>query len=143
MFWKKSLLVICKIWRLFVNTFTSDNKYSLLNRDKLMQPIDRQLSQKQKTFSRIVLAVLKSRLNFAPFQKKMRLIADLIPKLLTPKNVVRWLSKKSCFGGSFEKQDGKGNKHKWNPNSGNFTIFIDYSEGKWVKKFLSQWYAKS
>ena len=54
-----------------------------------MQPIDRQLSQKQKTFSRIVLAVLKSRLNFAPFQKKMRLIADLIPKLLTPENVVR------------------------------------------------------
>ena len=54
-----------------------------------MQPIDRQLSQKQKNFSGIVLAVLKSRLNFAPFQKKMRLIADLIPKLLTPENVVR------------------------------------------------------
>ena len=36
---KKSLLVICKISRLFPNTLSVDGKYSLLNRDNLMQPI--------------------------------------------------------------------------------------------------------
>ena len=34
--------------RLFVNTLTTDDKYSLLNRDNLTQPIQTQLSQKQK-----------------------------------------------------------------------------------------------
>ena len=42
----KLLLVICKILRLFVNRFTADDKYSLLNRDNLMEPIQMQLSEK-------------------------------------------------------------------------------------------------
>ena len=33
---KKSLLVICKILGLFVNTFTADGKYFILNRDNLV-----------------------------------------------------------------------------------------------------------
>ena len=37
--WKKSLLVIYKILRLFVNTLTADDKHYLLNRDNLTQPI--------------------------------------------------------------------------------------------------------
>ena len=37
----------------------------------------------------------------------MTLIADLFPILRTPKNVVRYMSKKSCFKGSFERQHGK------------------------------------
>ena len=48
---KRSLLVICKILRLFFNRLSSDGKYSLLNTDNLMQPIQMELSQKQKTFS--------------------------------------------------------------------------------------------
>ena len=44
------MLVLCKILRLFVNTVTDDDKYSLLYRDNLTQPIQIQLSQKQKTF---------------------------------------------------------------------------------------------
>ena len=47
----KSLLVICKISTLFPNTLSADGKYSLLNRDNLTQPIQMQLSRKQKTFS--------------------------------------------------------------------------------------------
>ena len=50
---KKSLLVICKILRQFVNTFTVDDKYSLLNRDNLVQAIQMQLPGKQKTFSQL------------------------------------------------------------------------------------------
>ena len=36
---KKSLLVICKISRLFPNTLSADGKYSLFKRDNLTQPI--------------------------------------------------------------------------------------------------------
>ena len=37
----------------------------------------------------------------------MSLIADLFPKLRTPKNVVRYMSKKSRFKGPFERQHSK------------------------------------
>ena len=67
---KKSLLVTCKISRLFPNTLSADGKYSLLNRDNLTQPIQMQLSRKQKTFSEFFCAFLKSSLNFEHFQKK-------------------------------------------------------------------------
>ena len=49
--WKKSLLVIHKILRLFANTFIVDDKHYLLNRDNLMEPIKMQLDQKQKKIS--------------------------------------------------------------------------------------------
>ena len=52
---KKSLLVICKSLRLFVNTMSAVDKCSLPNRDNLMQPIHMQLSQKLKTFSPFIL----------------------------------------------------------------------------------------
>ena len=63
MHWKKSLLVIHEILRLFVNTLTVNDKH-LLNRDNLTQQIQMQLSEKQKTFSEFVFAFLKSILNF-------------------------------------------------------------------------------
>ena len=62
--------MLCKILRLFVNTLTADDKYSLLNRDNLTQSIQTLLSQKQKTFSQIFSSFLKSTLNFEHFQKK-------------------------------------------------------------------------
>ena len=67
---KKSLLVICKILRLFVNILSALEKYSLPNRQYLMQPIQGQLSQKQKSFPRFFSAFSKSELNFEHFQKK-------------------------------------------------------------------------
>ena len=105
---KKFLLVICKISRLFPNTLSADGKYSLLNRDNLTQPIQMEVSRKQKTFSEFFSAFLKSNLNFEHFQKKkMSLIADVFPKLRTPKNMVISMSKMSRFKGSFGKQHGK------------------------------------
>ena len=56
--WKKSLLVICKIVGLFVNTLVAD-EYSLLNIDNLTQPIQMQLPQKQKTLSKFFSIFLK------------------------------------------------------------------------------------
>ena len=67
---KKFPLVICKISRLFPNTLSADGMYSLLNRDNLIQPIQMQVSRKQKTFSQFFCAFLKSSLNFQHFQKK-------------------------------------------------------------------------
>ena len=37
----------------------------------------------------------------------MTLIADLFPKLRTPENVVRYMSKKSSVKGPFDRQHGK------------------------------------
>ena len=105
--WKKSLLVICKILTLFVNTLTADGKYSLINRDNLTHPIQMQLSQKQKCFTPIFYAFLKSILYFEHFNKKRILIADVFQKLCTPKNVVTQMSKKSCFRGPLNKEHGK------------------------------------
>ena len=68
--WKKTLLVIHKILKLFVNTFSADDKHYLLNRDNLAQRIQMQLSQKQKTFSEFFFAFLKSILNFKHLPKK-------------------------------------------------------------------------
>ena len=67
---KKSLLVICKISRLFPNSLSAYGKYSLLNRDILVTPIQMQLSRKQKPFSELFSAFFKSSLNFGHFQTK-------------------------------------------------------------------------
>ena len=40
---------------LFINTLTLDDRYSLLNRNNLMQTIQIQLSKKQKMFSQFFL----------------------------------------------------------------------------------------
>ena len=68
---KKSLLVIHKILRLFVHTLAVNDKQYLLNRDNLTQPIQIQLSQKQKIFSEFFFAFLKSILNFKHLPKKV------------------------------------------------------------------------
>ena len=69
--WKKSLLVIHKIVRLFVNTLAVYGTHYLLNRGNLTQPIQMQLSQKEKTFSHIFFfAFLKSILNFKYLPKR-------------------------------------------------------------------------
>ena len=68
--WRKSILVLCKILRLFVNKLTPDDKYSLLNRDKVKQPIQILLSEKEKSFSQFFSSFPKSTLNFEHFLKK-------------------------------------------------------------------------
>ena len=83
------MLILCKILGLFVNTLSEDDKYCLLYRDNLTQPIQILLSQEQKTFSLFLSAFLKCTLNFEHFQKKMTLIADVFPKLPLPKKVIR------------------------------------------------------
>ena len=64
------MLVLCKLLRLFVYTLTDDDRYCLLYRDNLIQPIQILLSHKQKTFSQFFSSILKSTLNFEHSGKK-------------------------------------------------------------------------
>ena len=89
MHWKKSLLVTGKILGVFVNTLPADEKYYLLNRDNLAQPIKMQLSQKQKTFSQFPFGFLKPILNYKHFPKKIALRANVFAERPSPKNMVR------------------------------------------------------
>ena len=62
--------MIHKILRLFVNTLTVDEKHYLLNKENLMQPVQMQLSKKQKTFSEISFGFPNSCLNFKHLPQK-------------------------------------------------------------------------
>ena len=37
----------------------------------------------------------------------MTLVADIFPQILAPKNMVRKMSKKPCFGRPLDRQEGK------------------------------------
>ena len=62
--------MIHKVLRLLLNTLTVNDKHFLLNRKNLKQPIQMQLSEKQKTFSEFFFAFLKSALNLKHWAKK-------------------------------------------------------------------------
>ena len=62
--------MIQKILRLCVNSLTVDEKHYLLTRDNLMQPIQIELYQKEKTFFEIFFAILTSIINFKHLRKK-------------------------------------------------------------------------
>ena len=64
------MLVPCKILRIFANTLTDDENYSLLYRHNLTEPIQTLLFEKQNAFSRFLSSFLKSTLNFPHFPKK-------------------------------------------------------------------------
>ena len=59
-----------EILSLFVNTMTTDDKYSSRNIQNLTQQLLMAISQKQKTFYRIFITFLKSRTNSDNFVKK-------------------------------------------------------------------------
>ena len=59
----------CKVARLFVNTLTADDKYSLLSRDNSMQTIQMQLWQKQKPFSEFIFCISQIYIKFSTFSE--------------------------------------------------------------------------
>ena len=96
-----------KILRLLFNTLTVNDKYYLLNRDNLRQPIQMLLSEQQNTFSQFSFVSLKSILNFKHLPKKVTLISDVFLEITVPKIMVKQMSKKPCFRGLLERQQGK------------------------------------
>ena len=86
---QKSLLETWKFFSRFFNTFTADDKYSLISRDNWMEASQMHLSQKQKVFSQLLAAFFEFALNFEHFQKKMTRITYVFPKLPSTKDVLR------------------------------------------------------
>ena len=72
-----------------------------------MHTIHMHLSQKQKIFSQFLSAFFESALNFEHFQKKRTFIAYVFPKLPTTKNLLRQMSKSSCFREPVDRRHGK------------------------------------
>ena len=105
--WKKAIWVLCKILRLSVNILTADEKYFLLKREKLTQPIQILFSLKQKTWSDFSIPFWNQHKILDFFKKKVTVIGGVFPKLQTAKNVIRWISEKSRLRGPFHKQHGK------------------------------------
>ena len=73
----------------FVKTSATDEKYPVLNRESLMIPIQKQLSQKPKTFCHVFAAFLKFRLNFEYFEEKDDPHSFCISEITDSENVVR------------------------------------------------------
>ena len=65
-----SVLVTSEIFRLFVNTLTPDENYSLRNMQIIWQQIQTLLSQKGKTFCGFFIAFLKCAWNLEHSEKK-------------------------------------------------------------------------
>ena len=83
-----SALVWSEILRLFVNTLTADNKYSLCNVHNFPQQVQTPLSQKQETFFQFFIAFLKCAWNLERFETKDEYPSLIIYKLWTAKEVV-------------------------------------------------------
>ena len=72
-----------------------------------MHTIQMHLCKKEKIFSEFFSAFFVSALNSEHFQKKMTFIAYIIPKLPTTKNLLRQMSKSSCFREPVDRRHGK------------------------------------
>ena len=106
---------------------TAYDKYSVLNRGNLFHYLQMQLSQQGKIFSEFFLQFSKCR----------------FLNLRTPKNVVRYMSKKSLSDDPSTSNMVNGPKHCWNLNDSTFTIFIDRCEENQALKIFCDWYWKS
>ena len=79
----KSALVLSEILTLFVNSLTTDEKYSRRNMLNFTKQLEASLPQKQKIFSLLFLAVLKCALNLDHLEKK-----DEYPSLVISTTIV-------------------------------------------------------
>ena len=70
-----SVLVTSEIFRLFVNTLTPDENYSLRNMQIFWQQIQTLLSQKGKTLCGFFIAFLKCAWNLEHCEKKNKILA--------------------------------------------------------------------
>ena len=79
---EKSDLVWSEILTLFLNTLTTDNKYSRRNMLNFTQQLEAPLFQKQKTFSGFFIDFLKCALNLEHFEEKDELSSLIISEVI-------------------------------------------------------------
>ena len=82
-----SALVISEIFRLFGNTLTPDIKYSRRNMRTFWQQLQTPLSPKRKTFFDFLLHFWNVHEIENILKKKKSILAELLPKLLHPKEM--------------------------------------------------------
>ena len=85
MSWKKSALVRSYISRLFVNTLTTDDKYSRRNMQNFTQQFEALLSQKKRNVFIFFIAFLKSASNLEHFEKEDDYLRLVISKIIDSK----------------------------------------------------------
>ena len=68
--WEKTTLLWLKIFRLFANTLTADDKYSCRNMQNFLQQLQTLLYEKRKTFSGFFIEIVKCVWNLQHFEKK-------------------------------------------------------------------------
>ena len=90
--WKTSLLLTSEILGLFVKTLTGDNNYSCYKSQTFKQAFQKQLSKKQKICYQLFVEFLQSTSIFQLFEKKDRVHSSTISVLLTPKDLVTYMS---------------------------------------------------
>ena len=64
-------------------------------------------SQERNTFSQFFFEFLISILNFEQLPKKIALVTDVFLEIKVPKNMITQMSKKPCFRGPLDRQQGK------------------------------------
>ena len=127
---RNNLLVICKIWGLFVNSLTADDKFSLFNRHNITQTIQMQLSKKEISFFGFFTESLKSKSTFEHFEKKRW--PSFLMYFRNYRLQRRWLEKylKSlAWGDPSTINLVNGPKHCWYLHDSTLTILIDHCEG--------------
>ena len=104
---KVSPIVKFEIFRLSVNTLIADDKYPVRDCKNIQFSIQMQLCQKRNTFSQYFVLLGEFTANFKRFEKKMIVIANVLPILQTVEDLVGPLSKKRHFRTSFYSQHVK------------------------------------
>ena len=115
--WEISLLVICEIWGVFVNTLTLDDKYPPRNCENLRLPIQMQFYKKRKT-----LYLGNYRLSKMWLDNYLKSSVSEYPPRV---NML------------------KSPKHLWNLHGNIFIMIIAHSGQNWLKKCLYKWHMKS
>ena len=139
-----SALVTFEIFRLFVNTMSPDDKYSLRNMQIFWKQLQTLLSQKRQAFHQFLIAFLKCAWNFENSEKKRR---------VSLRNFYRnYCIRKRCL---LKRLKGlasahhsvinvlTGSKNCWSQHRTTILLFLHEFEINWVVESLPESHLKS
>ena len=129
------LFVVSEILGVFVKTLTADDRHFPLNWENLQQPLQMQLSKKQKTFSQF----------FVPFLKSTKRWSSWF--IYFPNNRLRKTGLDKCLkslvsGHPLTVNMSKSRKQCWSLLNSTFIVLFHSSKGNWYEKSWSKWYLK-
>ena len=99
--YKNFFLMRSDILGLVVNTLTANYEYSLSNRENFPIPIRINLSKIPFTTTVNLLKFLEFAWNFKCSEKKVSLIGEVFPKLLTLKDILFWIHNRASLWKAF------------------------------------------